>query len=339
MEVLSLSSDRLAKLPRPIATIGTFDGVHLAHRAILEELLSRARSEKGTSLVVTFEPHPQAILNPQTAPSLLTTREEKLAILDRLNLDVVVLVPFTQQLARMKADEFVEGILHRKLGVWEVVIGHDHAFGQKRRGRLETLKQLGARLNFKVDAMQPILHRGKPISSTRIRQKLLRGQVREAAAMLGRPYGLTGHIISGKGRGRTLKYPTANMKVPAQKLIPANGVYAVTCQFLGTVLHGLLNIGFRPTFGAGARTVEIHFFDFQRSLYGKAINIKLIEKIREEQQFEDGAQLSQQIRKDEEMARRLLSSFELQDLHHYGGVKYATGRKRKGEDRHKISTP
>jgi riboflavin kinase/FMN adenylyltransferase len=308
MVIIALSTKELRRFKRPVLTVGTFDGVHQAHRAILKEVVQRARKLGGTSLVVTFEPHPQLILDPQTAPPLLTTQEEKLEILSHLGLEVAILVPFTVELAQMEATEFVKRVLHQNLGVWEMVIGHDHAFGHGRRGRLKMLRELGFHLGFKVDALEPILHRGAPISSTRIRRELLAGQVKEAAEMLGRPYNLAGQIISGEGRGKILNYPTANMEVQPRKLIPADGVYAVASTFDDLRLRGLLNVGLRPTFGGGARTVEIHFFDFQQSLYGEEINVQLIEKIRDEERFEDSAQLSEQIRKDEEAARRLLAS-------------------------------
>lgn len=309
MQVLLPSSNQLTEFRRPVLTVGTFDGVHLAHRAILEEVLKRAHKVEGTSLVVTFEPHPQALLDPKTAPALLTTQEEKLEILDHLGLDAVFLLPFTWELARMRAGEFVEQILHRKLGVREVVIGHDHAFGQGRQGRLKTLKELGSLWKFKVDAIEPILYRGAPISSTRIRRELLAGRVREAAGMLGRPYSLAGRIVPGDGRGRNLNYPTANMKVHPRKLVPANGVYAVVSDLTVPALRGLLNVGRRPTFMGEARTTEVYFFDFQGSLYEKEVGIRLVEKIRDEQKFENGARLIEQIKKDEEAARRLLAPY------------------------------
>lgn len=307
MHVLSLTSDKLKGFERPVLTVGTFDGVHLAHIAILEKVVERARSEAGTSLVVTFEPHPQALLHPQTAPPLLTTEGEKIEMFSALGLDVLVVLPFTKQLAQMEAREFAKKILHEKLKAWRVIIGHDHTFGRDRQGRLETLEEMGCCLGFKVEAVEPILCRGVPISSTRIRSKLLAGQVREAAEMLGRPYNLAGRIVPGDGRGRFLNYPTANMEVNSEKLIPANGVYAVVSDFTVPALRGLLNVGVSPTFGGTTRRLEIHFFDFQKSLYGQELNIKLIEKIRDEERFEDGARLSEQIRKDEEVARRLLA--------------------------------
>ncbi len=315
MQVLSPSSKEIAGFRRPVLTVGSFDGVHLAHQAIIEEVVKRAGKVDGKSVLVTFEPHPQVFLDPKTAPFLLMTEKEKLTFLNHLGLDAVIILPFTQELASMRANEFVEKILHNRLGVWEIVIGHDHAFGRGRRGRLRTLVELGSRLNFKVDAIKPIMYSSKPISSTRIRQELLIGHVREASDMLGHPYSFTGRIVTGDGRGRNLNYPTANMEIPPRKLVPANGVYAVTSDFASPVLHGLLNVGIRPTFGGKDRMVEVHFFDYQGSLYGHEISVRIVEKIRDEQKFEDGARLSEQIRIDEQVARRLLAQDEKLDFH------------------------
>jgi riboflavin kinase/FMN adenylyltransferase len=307
MQVLSSSSDTFSDFQSPVLTVGSFDGVHLAHRAILQELTRRAKEVGGTSVVVTFEPHPQALLDPETAPLLLTTTREKLEIFESLELDVAYLLPFTWNLAKMEAEVFVKKILHEKLRADHVVIGHDHAFGQGRRGKLQTLRELGRRWKFTVTALEPILFDGSPIGSTRIRKCLLAGKVKEAAEMLGSPYQLTGNVISGDGRGRNLDYPTANLELPSRKLIPGNGVYAVTWPQVGPPRRGLLNVGRRPTFDGRERSVEIHFLDFKGSLYGKEISIQIIDKIRDEIKFPNGVELKQQIKKDEQLARRLLA--------------------------------
>jgi len=308
MLILSSSADKRIDLRRPIVTVGSFDGVHLAHRAILQVLNSRAKEVDGTSLVVTFEPHPRVFLDPQEAPLLLTSKGEKLAILDDLSLDAVYLLPFNSGLAKMGAEQFVEKVLHNRLNTCEVVIGHDHHFGKGRRGGLATLQELGALWGFQVTALDPVLHHGQPISSTRIRRSLLAGDVKPAAEMLGYQYRLAGNVVQGDGRGRSLNYPTANLKVPARKLIPENGVYAVSSCRDGPNSHGLLNIGHRPTFGGRDRLVEIHFFDFDDTLYGKEIEIQFVDKIRDEIKFSNSAELTRQIRKDEQVARRLLET-------------------------------
>ena len=308
MLILSSSADKLINLRRPIVTVGSFDGVHLAHRAILQVVNSRAKEVDGTGLVITFEPHPQVLLDPQGAPLLLTSKSQKLAILDDLGLNAVYLLSFTRSLAKMGAEQFVEKILHNRLKTREVVIGHDHHFGQGRQGGLTTLRELGALWDFQVTALEPVLHQGKPISSTRIRRSLLDGAVKQAAEMLGYQYRLAGTVIPGDGRGRSLNYPTANLDVPARKLIPGNGVYAISSCHDELILHGLLNIGSRPTFGGRDRLVEIHFFDFNNTLYGKEVEIQIIDKIRDEIKFSDSTKLTGQIRKDEQVARRLLAS-------------------------------
>jgi riboflavin kinase/FMN adenylyltransferase len=309
MKVLSLSSQDLIGLHHPVATVGSFDGVHLAHRAILRQVVRRALESGGTGVAITFEPHPQIVLDPQTAPPLLTTTEEKLALLGEMALDVVVLLKFDLDLARMEAGDFIKEILCGKLSVEEIVIGHDHAFGQGRRGRLKTLQEMGRHCGFRVAVMEPIFFANELISSTSIRHKLLAGDVVGATQMLGHRYVLSGRVVAGDGRGRALHYPTANLEISPHKLIPADGVYAIISRRASDVWRGLLNIGMRPTFGGGARRLEIHFLDFQGSLYGDQIEIELVEKIRDERTFADGSQLSQQMREDEQIARRLLASY------------------------------
>lgn len=296
-------------MPHPVATVGSFDGVHLAHRAILREVVRRAMESGGTGIAMTFEPHPQIVLDPQTAPALLTSTEEKLALLEEMALEVVVLLKFDLDLARMEATDFIKEILCRQLSIKEIVIGHDHAFGQGRRGRLKTLQEMERDCGFRVAVVEPIFFADEPISSTRIRHRLLAGDVVGATQMLGRRYVLSGRVVAGDGRGHALHYPTANLETSPQKLIPADGVYAVISRGASDVRRGLLNIGLRPTFGGGVRRLEIHFLDFQGSLYGDQIEIELVEKIRDERSFADGSQLSRQIREDEQIARRLLASF------------------------------
>jgi len=307
MEELSLSSKLLHELPHPVLTVGSFDGLHLAHQAILQEVAGRARAAEGSGLVLTFEPHPKTVLNPDSPQPLLTPRDEKLEILRSMALDFLVVLPFTPELSRISAKEFVESILLGMLGTREVVIGHDHGFGRERRGSLKMLRDLAACHEFEVVAIDPILFSGKPISSTRIRRCLLEGRVQEAAKMLGRPYDLSGRVVTGQKRGRDLKYPTANLEVASDKLIPADGVYAVLSAGDRGGLQGMINIGQRPTFGKGNRTLEIHFFDFEGSLYDQSIHVQLIEKIRDEQRFTDARELMEQMQEDEQVARRLLA--------------------------------
>jgi riboflavin kinase/FMN adenylyltransferase len=308
MEVLSPSTDRLQNVRHPVVTVGSFDGLHLAHQAILREVGQRAEMVHGQSLVMTFDPHPRMVLDEDDAPALLTTLEEKLNVIKNLAIDYTLVWPFTKQLAALSASRFVEEILLKQVGAREMVIGHDHAFGHHREGRLQTLQELGKRHHFTVTAIDPVLYQGSPISSTRIRQCLLKGNVTDANGMLGRPYELEGRVVRGEGRGQQLQYPTANLDVSGQKLIPQNGVYAIRWKRDSDSIGGLLNIGLRPTFDGTRRTLEIHFFDFHGSLYGAWIRIQFIQKIRDERKFASGQSLTDQIKKDEQRARRLLAT-------------------------------
>lgn len=308
MEVLSPSSKALKKLHRPVVTVGSFDGLHRAHQAILKEIQRRAERIQGHSLVLTFEPHPRDVVDRGRAPALLTTRDEKLDLLRERAIDFTLLWPFTEQVAALPAERFAEEILYRTIGVHEMVIGHNHAFGRHREGHLDTLQALGKRFGFAVTAIEPVLYENEPVSSTRIRRRLKEGDVRAAGEMLGRPYQVKGSVVRGEGRGRKLNFPTANLACPDRKLIPGDGVYAVRWKRDSRLTGGVVNIGVRPTFGGTGRTVELHLFDFQGSLYGENIAVQFIQKIRNERKFAGGRSLAEQMKKDEQAARRLLAA-------------------------------
>ena len=292
-----------------VVTVGTFDGVHRGHVAVLDQVLRIARERGARSVLVTFEPHPLEIVRPAAAPPLLTPGVEKLEILSRSGLDLVVLLPFTHELSQLTADEFVREILVGRLGMTHLVMGHDHGFGRGRGGDAETLRELGRELGFGVDVVPAVHIEGAPVSSTRIRHALLEGEVELAAAALGRPYALTGEVVHGDGRGRKIGYPTANLLIPdRRKLLPREGIYAVRATLEDGLADGVLHLGPRPTFEGASPTVEVHLFDLDRDLYGQRLRVEICGWIRGIVAFDTVEELTRGIADDCAAARRLFAA-------------------------------
>lgn len=297
---------------RPVLTTGTFDGVHRGHRSVLDRLKELARKEAGESVLFTFHPHPRMVLYPgDNDLKLLTTQEEKIARLEAAGLDHLLVVPFSRQFSRMHATEYVRDVLVGGIGVHAVVIGYDHRFGRNREGDLGLLHQLGEVYDFQVDEIpaQEVDH--IKVSSTKVRHALLEGDLRAANELLGYPYQLTGVVVKGDQRGRTIGYPTANIgAIDPLKLVPGNGVYAVTVE-LGSGTHqGMMNIGVRPTVREGSEdvSVEVNIFGFERDIYGEPITVRLVQRLRAEQHFNGLDALKAQLAKDKEMAVQHLSA-------------------------------
>jgi riboflavin kinase/FMN adenylyltransferase len=299
----------LPRLPQGTAiTVGTFDGVHRGHQAVLEELRRRAEAAGRPSVVVTFDPHPLRIVRPEVAPRLLTTLVEKKELLAQFGLDYAAIFPFTRALARLSARQFVEEILIARLQLAHLIVGYDHGLGRGRSGDIETLRRLGAELGFAVDVVDAVELDGVAISSTRIRRALEQGDVATAAAALGRPYSLRGLVVRGEGRGRELGFPTANIEVgDAEKLLPLEGIYAVRAALGDERLDGVLHLGPRPTFRDSPPTIELHLFDFDRELYGEEVRVEFIARLREIRAFGSVAELVEAMRADCEAARRVLA--------------------------------
>jgi riboflavin kinase/FMN adenylyltransferase len=298
-------------LPAPVLTIGNFDGVHLGHQAIFRMLTQRAREIGGTSVVLTFDPHPLKILAPDRCPPLLTPTPKKLSLMEACQLDFVVCLPFTLELAGLSPSVFVEDLLLGTLGMREIYVGYDFAFGKGRSGTITLLQELGRRHGFRVHTITPIAVQGRVISSSSIRQRIQQGQVDEAALLLGRLYSLVGTVVEGYQKGRELGFPTANVRSPYE-VIPARGVYAVHVAWRDQRYDGVANIGFNPTFGRSQLSLEIHLFDFSQQLYGETVEVFFVKKIRDEQAFPSVAALIEQIRQDVATARRLLAAHRLQ---------------------------
>lgn len=289
-------------------TVGSFDGVHLGHQAVLREIDRRAKAAGRASVLVTFDPHPLEVVNPDAAPPLLTTGPERLEILALSPLDYVVLLRFDRQLAGLTPEEFVRDVLLERCAVRELVIGHDHGFGRGRSGDVETLRRLGASLGFDVDVVGPVDFGGQHVSSSRIRRAVAGGDLTTAAAMLGRPYGVVGKVTEGERRGRMLGVPTINLgELSPRKLLPPDGVYAVRIEWRGGGAGGMMNQGPRPTFQDGRRILEAHLFGFDGDLYGEWVRIEWVERLRDIQRFESVEHLQQQLQHDRMRAQAALA--------------------------------
>lgn len=288
-------------------TVGSFDGVHLGHQAVLHEIDRRARAAGRASVLVTFDPHPLEIVNPEAAPPLLTTGPERLEILALSPLDYVLLLRFDRHLAGLSPEEFVRDILVSRCSVRELVIGHDHGFGRGRSGDVETLRRLGAAQGFEVDVVDPVDFGGQHVSSSRIRRAVAGGDLITARAMLGRPYGVVGRVGQGDRRGRQLGVPTINLsELSPRKLLPPDGVYAVVVEWRGGRAGGMMSQGPRPTFHDGRRLLEAHLFDFDGDLYGEWVRIEWVERLRDIERFSSVEHLKDQLQDDRQKAQAAL---------------------------------
>ena len=291
----------------PVLTIGNFDGVHLGHQTIFRMLCQRAHQIGGTSVVLTFDPHPLKILAPERCPLLITPTPKKLALMQACNLDLAVCLTFTRQLANLSPVAFVEEILLGTIGMQEIYVGYDFAFGKGRSGTIALLQELGSRAGFRVHIIEPIAVEERVVSSSSIRQWILQGSVDEAALLLGRLYSIAGTVIEGYQKGRELGFPTANVR-STYELIPGRGVYAVMVDWQGHRYKGVANIGFNPTFGRTELSIEIHLFDFAERLYGETVEVYFVKKIRDERAFASVDDLARQIGRDVETAHALLAA-------------------------------
>ncbi len=297
-----------------VATVGTFDGVHRGHRAVLAEIVRRARTRGLASLIVTFDRHPLEVVNPPAAPRLLTLPDEKRALLAELGLDRIELLPFTGELARLAPEEFVRQVLRARYGMGELVLGYDHGFGRGRTGDVELVRRLAREDGFAVGVVDAVRDDGQPISSSLIRTAVAHGDLAAAERWLGRRYGATGVVERGAGRGRTIGIPTINLApLDPRKLLPPDGVYAVWVELpgkgeggRGRRYGGMMNQGPRPTFGIAARALEIHLFDFAGELYGEAVNVEWVRRLRDVQTFPSRDALVDQLGRDAVAARQAL---------------------------------
>ncbi|MBN1221049.1 MAG: bifunctional riboflavin kinase/FAD synthetase [Anaerolineae bacterium] len=298
-----------ANLLQPtILTIGTFDGIHLGHQALLRQLTEAAQERQAQTAVITFHPRPKTVLAPHLANNdYLTTPQERTALFEKFGLDVLIIIPFTLEFAQTTAYDFMK-LVTNHIKVIEFWAGHDFTLGKNREGNLEKLTALGQEFNYTVREFAPFLINSQPVSSTQIRQLLGMGDVRQAAHLLGRYPSLTGQVVEGVKRGRKLGFPTANLAAPAERLVPANGVYATFAHTTNAPrLASVTNIGVRPSFEGDTRTVETHIFDFSETLYGQPLTLEFVEYLRSEKKFNGVEELMAQINRDVKQARALLA--------------------------------
>ena len=295
------------KLPNPVLTLGNFDGVHVGHQAIFHKVVERAKEIAGTPIAFTFEPHPLKVLAPERSPRLLNTFHGKMKLFEAAGIQVVICADFTQEFARQNPGDFARRILAESIGVKEVYVGYDYAFGKGREGSIDSLKAMGADLGFFVGAVDAVLVDGVVVSSSLVRDLVSAGRVDEVARYLARYYSIEGNVIHGDSRGHTLGFPTANIHT-ANELLPAHGVYAVRVAVGSVHYNGVAAIGVRPTFGEGPVSIEAFLFDYEGNLYGKHLELAFIKRLRGEQKFPDADALVRQMHRDVVDAKAALAA-------------------------------
>ncbi len=294
---------------RAVLTIGTFDGVHIGHRKILNNVVAIAKQQELSATLLTFFPHPRMVLQKDSEIKLLNTIDEKKAIIKNLGIDNLIVHPFDKEFSRMTATQFARDIIADRLMAKKVIIGYDHRFGRNREASLEHLVNFGITYGFEVNEISAQEIKNVSISSTKIRKALTEGDIEKANQYLGYPYMLTGSIIQGKGLGRKLQFPTANLQIAeTYKLIPKDGVYVVQSKIDGKPYYGMMNIGSNPTVGGQENSIEVHFFDLNKDLYGRTLQINMLYRLRDEQKFGSVDELRDQLKQDKKMSLLLLAS-------------------------------
>jgi len=295
---------------RAVLTVGNFDGVHLGHQALFHTVIEKAEAIDGTSAAMTFEPHPMKVLRPGYHPPLITMLEQKIELIERTGLDALIVVPFNRRFAALSPREFVEDVLIRRIGMAAMVVGSDYTFGRYRAGNVQQLRNFSELFDFDLivsDWIQIVKDNSKRISSTKIREMVTAGRVDRAPDMMGRYYQIRGRVTTGRNRGgKLLGFPTANVNLQ-DELCPGSGIYAVTVERNGRLYDGVANIGYSPTFDDHIFTIEVHILDFDENIYGEKIRVNFIQRIRDEKKFDGISELSEQIRRDVEVARRILA--------------------------------
>jgi len=297
-------------LLKPYVTIGNFDGVHCGHQQLFARVVKNARERKGTSVAITFDPHPLQVLLPGGI-KLISTCDQKVELIEMSGIDVLLIIPFTREFAKTTAESFVADLLVKRIGLQELIVGYDYAFGKGRSGNIDFLKKKGDFFGFPVTVIEPYYEEDHLVSSSKIRQLVVEGKMVDARALLGRHYQIRGTVQVGKQRGGPeIGFPTANLKLDEEDLIPRLGVYVTQVICDGICYGGVLNIGYNPTFGEEQLVAETHIFDFNKDIYGRPININLLKFLRSEQKFSGVDELAAQISRDVLRAKQVLAGFK-----------------------------
>jgi riboflavin kinase/FMN adenylyltransferase len=305
MEIIRREKDFNRSFRNPILTIGNFDGVHLGHQSIFQRVREKAEEIGGESVVYTFDPHPVEVLAPERKPLLITPLDEKLRLIEEQGIDVTICAPFTEKFASQPPEDFVKNVLVDQIKIRHIFVGQNFRFGQNRRGNIALLIDLGAKWGFHAEMIESVRLEGTVVSSTRIREFVLIGEMEEAKKLLGRPYSLSGEVIHGHGRGsRKLGFPTANLK-PTGRLFPKSGIYAVWAIHKGRRYDGVANLGWNPTFQDQKFSIEIHILNFDRDIYGENLRVEFVRRLRDEVTFRGPEELIAQIKKDIAQAEKI----------------------------------
>jgi len=306
MTLIHLQLDPDARpFPYPVLGLGNFDGVHIGHQSILKRVVDRAGEKGGTSMALTFDPHPVKVLFPERSLQLLCTTREKIDLIGRCGIAHTYCLEFTREFSMLSPREFVQEFLVQRMKVREVFVGQNYGFGRRREGNVALLETFGKEFGFHVEIVPPVILKDHLVSSSLVREALKVGEIERVALLLGRPYDIDGNVVEGEGRGKALGYPTANL-LPGEKLIPGNGVYAVRVERSGETWPGIVYIGTQPTFQNAIRQIEIHLFDYQGNLYGEALRVRFYGRVRGEMKFSDSAELVTRIGKDIQIAKKIL---------------------------------
>ena len=308
--MISINLEEYSESKPSVVTVGSFDGIHLGHIKLIEKTISISKQEGLKSIILTFNPHPKVILNKKSNFSFLSTYDEKNTIFKSLDFDFLVVKKFDDAFSKLTPEEFVRDILVEKLNVKHVVIGYDHHFGRNGDASYKILNELSKVYNFKVTQIDAYIKDGISVSSTKIRNYISKGNFELANKLLGYEFNITGTVVKGKSRGKTLGFPTANIVVNSSKILPGNGVYLINSKVFNKSIHGMMNVGQNPTFKDKEHSIEIHFFDFEKNIYGIRISVNILKKIREEIKFDSSSELSKQLQEDKKKCFQIIKSLK-----------------------------